>query len=280
MVKKSRITCIIVVFSLILVNFLTVASQEASKKGMVVENAPSAIPCDSIQHNTPQAKSNDAKGLFYDPNSGSLISPKKLDSKPRTRSQSKNGAKSKLQPTSNHATANTGLKYWIELIKPNGQTERVAKERTFRSGERIRFHFESNVDGYVAMTLVDAYCNAKTLFPTSSIRGGNNFIQHSKDYILPSDEAWFRFDEEAGMERIMVFFSKSRQSIDSLQLKPSMDSNSVVMLTNKAREDSKGIFIELEDKETTSNKPTAYYVNPVSDPKSYVVVEIILNHAP
>lgn len=274
--------------------------QTHGQKGMTVEKTPRpSVPCGSIV--SPPNQKEGAKGLFFDPASGVALnsnpSGASQSSPPRQRIGGRARDKEKpVSPPVRNSPAissdlttltdrpalkveNTGLKFWIELIEPNGDTKRVLPTRTFHTGERVRFHFESNVDGFIALTLLEATGTAKTLFPTAQLREGSNFIEREKDTILPAEDAWFRFDNQAGAERILVFFSRSRQAIDRLQLEPEMATPSVAILKKNAREGSKGIVIEF-DQASSPAQPVAYFVNPSPDSSSYVVLEICLTHEP
>ncbi|HMZ81984.1 MAG TPA: hypothetical protein PLL06_19965, partial [Acidobacteriota bacterium] len=66
-------------------------------------------------------------------------------------------------------------------------------------------------------------------------------------------------------------------AIDQLQLQPEMETRSVAVLTQKAQEGSKGIFVEFDGASTPANQ-VAYFVNPSSDSSAYVVLEICINH--
>lgn len=274
--------------------------QPPGQKGMTLEKTPrSSVPCGSIV--TPPDQKEGAKGLFFDPASGVALNsnPSAASQSFPPRQQVRNRLKSKEKPvpspirtsptiSSDQTTSidrpalkveNTGLKFWIELIESNGDTKRVLPIRTFHTGERVRFHFESNVDGFIALTLLEAAGTAKTLFPSPQLRDGDNFIEREKDTILPAEDAWFRFDNQPGTERILVFFSRSRQAIDRLQLEPEMAIPSVAMLKKNAQEGSKGIVIEF-DQALSRSQPAAYFVNPSPDSSTYVVLEICLNHEP
>jgi hypothetical protein len=141
-----------------------------------------------------------AKALFYDSTSGATFQGTTGD---RARAQS--------------PQANTGLKYWVELVQPNSsQILRVSSTRTFHSGERIRLHFESNVDGHISLLQMNPDGSSRLLFPDQRINNADNRIKAGIDTTIPFENAWFTFDTNPGMERILVFLT-----LDSRPLAPS-----------------------------------------------------------
>ena len=77
----------------------------------------------------------------------------------------------------------------------------------FTSGDKVRFAFESNVDGYLYVIEEGSSGQWRVLFPNPQINGGTNFIRRAQTYPVPSS-AWFVFDEQPGTERLFVLLSK------------------------------------------------------------------------
>ena len=251
------------------------AGNRDGQKGMDVVADAAPGPC-SQPDQVPRQPSG-AKSLFFDPSSGVALTGSSKVTRPGQPASKPMG-----QPAAAAAPveANTGLRYWIELVQSDGQMKRVARTRTFRNGEKIRFHFESNVDGYLAMVLTDSTGATKTLFPTSAVRNGNNAMERGKDYVLPSADAWFKFDQSPGQEHLTIVFSKSRDAIDQLQVRPDMDARTVARVMDVAREGSKGIDVEVDEAANNENQPAAYFVRKSPEPGSFVAMEICLTHAP
>jgi hypothetical protein len=257
------------------------AGQGEGKKGMVVvkegSSAPSVDTCgDAARTSSPSG----AKALFFDPTSHVLLSqstgaPQSHKSKPRKRTSQPEPSR-----TPSQATNNVGLRYWIELKEPDGQLKRVARTRGFRTGEKIRLHFESNANGYIAIVNTDSTGVTQVLFPKADIRNGNNAIDRSRDYVLPSEDAWLQFDRTTGSERLTVFFASSRDVIDRLVSRPSSDANLSARLVEKVRDGSKGLRIEYDDESSPQTQPAVYFVQPAPDPSSYIALQICLNHHP
>ena len=110
------------------------------------------------------------------------------------------------------ATANAGLRYrLIQQVADGGESD-VDPTRTFKSGDRIRFAFESNIDGYLYVVQQGSSGNWTVLFPNPDINGGRNQIKKFEEYNVP-DEAWFSFDDKPGTEQVFVFLSKEVVSV-------------------------------------------------------------------
>ena len=101
-----------------------------------------------------------------------------------------------------------GLRYQV-LQRVGESTERHADADTvFRSGDEVRFAFESNADGYLYVVQQGTSGNWTVLFPHPDVNGGRNKVTAFQRQLIPSD-FWFEFDERPGSERIFVLFSKT-----------------------------------------------------------------------
>ena len=87
----------------------------------------------------------------------------------------------------------------------------VDASKEFQTGDRIRFAFESNIDGYLYVAQQGTSGNWTVLFPNPQINGGRNAVKRFQDYQIP-DGDWFRMDPPAGVERIFVFLSREPMS--------------------------------------------------------------------
>jgi len=109
-----------------------------------------------------------------------------------------------------------GLKYSIELVADPGKIgETVTEARVFRSGEKIRLHFESNRNGYISLLQLGASGQPNLLFPAPAKQLVDNYLVAGEDRILPAPEAWFRFDHQAGIERLVVVFAPKEEAVAS-----------------------------------------------------------------
>jgi serine/threonine-protein kinase len=120
-------------------------------------------------------------------------------------------AKQMFTATGSGGTPNAGLKYRLVQQVNNRQSD--ADPRTeFRSGDRVKFAFESNIDGYLYVATEGSTGRWTVLFPNPEINGGLNAIKRGQPYMVPND-AWFEFDENPGVEKIFVFLSREPLSV-------------------------------------------------------------------
>jgi hypothetical protein len=140
-----------------------------------------------------------AKALFYDPAAGQLLAASKT-----APGQAHPGGAPK--PAEYPGRVNAGLMYYIQRERPAGALERVNPDMTFRSGDRIRLHFMSNVHGRLLIAQRNPDGGASVLFPDPRVRGGDNRIRGKELAAIPSENAWFKFDDHAGEEQLLVLF--------------------------------------------------------------------------
>jgi hypothetical protein len=166
-----------------------------------------------------------------------------------------------------------GLSCWIELVEGAGQAgSQVTDSRIFKSGERIRLHFQGNSDGYIAIYQFGASGTASKLFPNASIGLAKNHLRADTDNILPSEKHWFRFDATAGTEKLMVVFAKNQADLDrTVPDRQALDSFETAALLDSAKRlaGSKDLVIETVESEAT------YAVNKANN---IVMLELELEH--
>lgn len=108
---------------------------------------------------------------------------------------------------------NTGLSYWIEL-KRGKSVQRVTNKTQFKTGDSIRFHVRSNIDGYAYILLSCGSRQEKSvLFPDERM-GERNHIEAGKEYTLPSD-GYLTFDENPGTERLTLLLSRNEMNAEA-----------------------------------------------------------------
>jgi serine/threonine-protein kinase len=91
-----------------------------------------------------------------------------------------------------------------------GQDERpvdVDPAQDFRTGDRIRFAFESNINGYLYVAQQGTSGNWTVLFPNPNINGGRNAVKRFEEYEVPQGD-WFQFSGNPGTEQVFVFLSR------------------------------------------------------------------------
>ena len=120
-------------------------------------------------------------------------------------------AKKMYADSASHAL---GLKYGILRQTPDGGEGEVDPAgTTFHSGDKIRFTFESNGDGYLYLVQEGSSGKWTVLFPNPDINGGINAVKRLQKYTIPS-RGWFVFNEIPGVDRAFVFLS--REPLDQL----------------------------------------------------------------
>ena len=147
-----------------------------------------------------------AKALFYSPQSGDFIrSDERTDQRNKTpRSVPKR--RKRVQPRPANPV---GLRYWIEL-EGGGW---VTAEHVFHTGDAIRLHLTSNVDGYVSLWTLDRSGIKRPLFPPPNQPQFDNYIKAGADFVTPNT---IRFVPPAEDERLVVFFSRSARDLRTL----------------------------------------------------------------
>ncbi|HXA83874.1 MAG TPA: DUF4384 domain-containing protein [Candidatus Dormibacteraeota bacterium] len=178
---------------------------------------------------------------------------------------------------------NMGIKYWLELIQPgNAQIVRVNSNRVFHSGERIRLHVETNIDGRVMLLQLGQDGASQVLFPDARINRGDNYIRAGIDTPVPSARAWIKFDNRPGLERLIVFLTPTVRRLPderpspliqadaraaAPQPKPGESSEGALEKPGTATllaildrsQGGKGLVVEVDDQ---SERPASYAVLP------------------
>lgn len=107
---------------------------------------------------------------------------------------------------------NTGVQYWIEL-KRNGRVSRVNNKFDFQSGDRIKIHVKSNIDGFAYVILKEgSEGEHAVLFPDAKLRDDNR-IKAGCDYALPGD-GYLMFDSHPGNEKLILVLSRGQVKAD------------------------------------------------------------------
>lgn len=112
----------------------------------------------------------------------------------------------------------SNLTYWIEL-KRNGKTFRCNNKTQFQSGDEIRFHLRAGVDGYAYILMQQGSGGARAMLFPEQRTGTNNAIVGGKDCAIPT-MTYLRFDENPGVEKVSLIFSKKPMNIDKVLRDP------------------------------------------------------------
>lgn len=188
-------------------------------------------------------------------------------------------AKHKTKATSKEIA--TGLSYWIEIIKPDGKVERAtAESRAFKTGERIRFAFKSNKDGYLYLLAIGSSGKGAILFPDNRINDGRNMIVANSEYKVPFGEKSFVMDPTPGEEKVLVFFSQELVNDITAYFSPknkleAQDTRAIYAYAET--KGSKDILFE-DDAVGGSMQPASYIVNRSNDSKGIIFKEIVVKH--
>ena len=177
-----------------------------------------------------------------------------------------------------NGAANAGLKYRILRREPGGEAVEVNADTLFRSGDRIRFGFEPNVDGFLYVIQRGSSGRWSVLLPHPMIDGGRNDVTRFGEVTVPP-EGWFRFDENPGAEQVFVYLST--EPIDTLPwgggavaTAQSVDDPTVIELANSVR--SRDLMFEKDDAPGDADR-AAYVVNQ-DDAGSAVAWTVELTH--
>ena len=157
---------------------------------------------------------------------------------------------------------NAGIRYRVLRRASNGEAVDVAPDTTFQSGDRIRFVFEPNVEGFLYVVQRGSTGRWSMLLPHPLINGGQNAVAGFAKVTIPP-EGWFRFDDTPGTEQVFVYLSK--EPVDTLPggARPvvtaqTVDQPTVIELANSVR--SRDLVFESEDTAAGAG-PVAYVVN-------------------
>ncbi len=145
---------------------------------------------------------------------------------------------SKILVTKKHAApAKTpALRYWLELEGAG----KIAEDSVFHTGDHIRLHVSSNVDGRLTLWACDASGQSQLLFPASAesnaIRAGANSTLGMIELRPPAED-----------ERLMLFFSESGDDIPSPQ-QASLTAEQI----KQAMGGMPGLLVEAEGKDSAT----------------------------
>jgi len=237
-----------------------------------------------------EAPERGAKELFFDPGGRSELVAVNVNERAaekkeeveieRQRSQSERVREAPLVRRAvlpaTETTNNLGLSYWIELVEESGATGvQVTESRAFRSGEKIRLHFESNRAGAISLLQLGTSGIPRMLFPDRSKGLVDNVLRAGEPRILPTPDAWFRFDGEPGTERLIVVFAADGGQLEETLYRDRRDFEpdpGLVQTASLAR-GSKDLVLETED--DLAAEIGTYAVSLGGQP---IVLEIVLEH--
>ncbi|MDR1872465.1 MAG: DUF4384 domain-containing protein [Deltaproteobacteria bacterium] len=104
------------------------------------------------------------------------------------------------------------VKATVELTR-DGKTSTVLPTEPFKSGDKVRLLFSSNLPGFVYWLSKGTSGQYQVLFPNSK-SGQNNAVVKNTEYTVPSKGAW-RFDDTKGTEVVVCILAPEK--IDVLE---------------------------------------------------------------
>lgn len=99
-----------------------------------------------------------------------------------------------------------GAKIRIELLR-NGRRQFAPLDTVFRSGDKVKLHFEVNFPAYVEIYNRGSSGMMQRLFPH---QGANARVKVTSAYVVPNAATeWFEFDNTPGVEKLTFIFSQA-----------------------------------------------------------------------
>ena len=228
------------------------------------------------------AEQKGAKALFFDTESGRQVPSNYPQSPPRPPQKH---ATASAKPSQPNVPPVTGLRYYFELREPDGELLKVNAHHTFHSGDRMRMHITSNMDGELVIYQQQDDTPEERLFPSAQLPQATGYVVKGSDTVLPSAKSWFRFDQHPGQIHMTVRLSA--QGLLPTQ-QPTANAPSTLLAKNDAeaahdlsdvQKGSKALQIEADD--TPQDASDYVVVDSRLDskiPPGVVAVEITLKH--
>lgn len=158
--------------------------------------------------------------------------------------------------------ASPGIRFRLIQAGINDAPMDVDPAGEFKTGDRLRFAFESNIDGYLYVAQQGASGNWDVLFPNPEINGGRNAVKRFEEYEVPGDD-WFQLDNNVGTEQVFVFLSR-----EPLKTLPGFDrpvrtmerGNGVLIAELRSSVQSRDLVFT-KDRATVKGQRATYVVN-------------------
>jgi Domain of unknown function (DUF4384) len=193
-----------------------------------------------------------------------------------------------------------GLRYSVLKREAAGKFVEVDPDATFRSGDRIRLHVDTNAPGYLYVVMQGSSGNWRLLFPSSDVDGGSNRIEKGAAQQIPSGDAGqFVFDQQSGTEKLFLVLSrKPEPDLDKLIYSitgggSAGDKTLMAKATvgddvvNRLRDEVKSrdlVFEKVDEMSIMTNgsevktEKATYVVNPNRTDDARLVVDVALKH--
>jgi hypothetical protein len=121
--------------------------------------------------------------------------------------------------TTSSSPGGLAMRWSIVQNFPGGGKKEVPATTEFKSGDSINVRVEVNDFGYLYIFARGSSGKWSPLFPSPKVAGGDNRVGPGTPYLMPAGYV-FKFDDNAGTERIFVVFSrKPEPDFDTLLYK-------------------------------------------------------------
>jgi len=191
-----------------------------------------------------------------------------------------------------------GLRYAVLKRDSSGVFKEIDPDTTFRTGDAIRLHVESNTSGYLYVVNQGASGQWQLLFPRPDVSNGSNHVDPHAQITVPSEKAVWRFDEHPGTEKLFVVLARQPEPdldklIYSIQGGNPETGGRQLLAQNTIRNDvvdhlrgqvlSRDLVFEKVDENTSDTAPVknetaAYVVSTNPAPDARLVKDFALQH--
>ena len=213
-----------------------------------------------------------------------LLPPSALSE--QQRSKPRVGAKNLFyrQIASPSDNKNIGLTYSIELIR-DGKVASVDSRFPFKSGDQLRFHVQSNANGYLYIAMKEgSKGDSAVLFPTGNAE--NNEVKAGQDIVVPT-KGVLEFDDAPGNETVKLVLSTKK--LEAAEL--SKYARSVLITPKQKGQNISAEYLlefasagDTQAQFSAPEKPPAFAAEPAltvvsENPEKPLSIELVLTHA-
>ncbi len=216
-----------------------------------------------------------AKAIFLN----SITNEQTLSPSGNKTAPDKKGPVKHKQIANTELPAVTGVMYYVEFLRPTGELTRVNSDHVFHSGDRIRLHLQSNIDGNLVIYQSENGSEPQVLFPSPKLADGSGRITKASDVVLPSPKAWFKFDDHPGQILLTLKLSADSKASPVTDNPTLMADAGSAHEIEAAQKGSKALVIETDDSPSDPSKVVVVDTRRDSKlPSGQIAVEIKLIH--
>ncbi len=155
------------------------------------------------------------------------------------------------------------------LLTRGGKESTVLPTEEFKSGDKVKLMFTTNIDGYVYWLAQGSSGSYAMLFPNEQT-GMDNAVKRNEQYMVPAKGA-FRFDDTPGDETLLCIVSTERMPDLDAAANNNFEDASAVEEANESSGTRDLVFEEEEDTGVSTAEQSA----PQGEP---VVIQYVLKH--